>query len=150
MSIDEFLSRLSGVRQVGPDRWVSQCPSHEDRSPSLSIRVVDDGRILVHDFAGCDVNDVCGSIGLRVADLMPPRLDRPYQRPEERGTNTTRATAGDILELLDLEASVVLIVAESMLRHETVTPGDMARLRAAVNVISSARARIRPARRKVA
>lgn len=29
------------------------CPSHEDKNPSLSVNVGDDGRALIHCFAGC-------------------------------------------------------------------------------------------------
>ena len=34
-----LLDRLTGVKQTAPGRWIAKCPAHEDRSPSLSIRV---------------------------------------------------------------------------------------------------------------
>ena len=33
---------------------MARCPVHDDRTPSLSIRDADDGRLLVHCHAGCD------------------------------------------------------------------------------------------------
>lgn len=51
------------------------CPSHEDRTPSLSIGVGDDGRALIHCHAGCTLADICQSIGLRPGDLFDD--DRP-------------------------------------------------------------------------
>jgi len=45
-----------GSRGAGPGRWVASCPAHEELSPSLSIRELEDGRVLLHDFAGCDLD----------------------------------------------------------------------------------------------
>jgi hypothetical protein len=49
--------------------WVARCPAHADGSPSLSIRERD-GKILLHCFAGCHVEDVCTAMGVRVRDLF--------------------------------------------------------------------------------
>ena len=46
MIADKLVSQLEGVRSTGQDRWIARCPAHDDRSPSLSIREVDD-RILI-------------------------------------------------------------------------------------------------------
>jgi len=74
MSADVFLARLDGVRCTGPDRWIAKCPSHADRRPSLAIRELSDGRILIHDFAGCAVQDVLAAVGLTFDALFPERL----------------------------------------------------------------------------
>jgi hypothetical protein len=68
--IEGLLDRLERVRKAGAG-FVARCPGHLDRSPSLSIREADDGRILVHDFGGCSVLDVVASIGLKLRDLFP-------------------------------------------------------------------------------
>jgi hypothetical protein len=73
MSAASLLERLQEVRSVGTGRWVARCPAHEDRSPSLSVRELDDGRVLLHDFAGCEVEAVLGAVGLNMAALFPPR-----------------------------------------------------------------------------
>lgn len=52
------LDRLDGVRPTGTGRWIAKCPAHPDRSPSLSIRETDDGRVLLHDHGGCDTENV--------------------------------------------------------------------------------------------
>lgn len=49
------------------------CPGHEDSKPSLSVSSGTDGRALLHCFAGCAPEAICGAIGLKLADLMPPR-----------------------------------------------------------------------------
>ncbi|HIK68234.1 MAG TPA: DNA primase, partial [Flavobacteriales bacterium] len=47
--INNLINRLDKVKQTGKDRYIARCPSHEDRSPSLAIREVDD-RVLIHCF----------------------------------------------------------------------------------------------------
>jgi hypothetical protein len=71
MSADSLLERLEGVRPSGHGRWIARCPAHDDRSPSLSIREMDDGRVLVHCHAGCGAVDVVDSVGLSLSDLFP-------------------------------------------------------------------------------
>jgi len=63
----EFLVRSLKARQVGMARWMALCPSHDDRKPSLSIRVVD-GKPLVHCFV-CDQDTLLGV--LRARGLWP-------------------------------------------------------------------------------
>ena len=74
---DSLLSRLHGVKQTGPGKWIAKCPSHEDRSPSLSVRHTDD-RLLIHCFSGCDPLDVVHGVGMELADLFDQPLEH-YQ-----------------------------------------------------------------------
>ena len=62
MIAESLLSCLDNVRETRPGYWLACCPAHDDRSPSLSIRELDDGRILIHDFAGCPPQDVLGAV----------------------------------------------------------------------------------------
>ena len=66
------LSRLEGVRRCG-DGYLALCPAHDDRQPSLSIREGKGGRVLVKCWAGCETQHVISTLGLRWADLFPPR-----------------------------------------------------------------------------
>jgi hypothetical protein len=68
----ELITRLKGVRRSG-NGWLARCPSHEDRSPSLSVHEGEDGRVLLHDFAGCSVEAICAAVGIRVSDLFSER-----------------------------------------------------------------------------
>src|SRR3990172_781756 len=51
--------------------WQAQCPSHEDRHPSLKVREAEDGRVLVKCFSGCQTEDVLAAMGLQWTDLFP-------------------------------------------------------------------------------
>jgi putative DNA primase/helicase len=73
---------------VGNDRWLARCPAHDDRTHSLSI-TVRDGRLLLYCFAGCNVDDVCAALGIRLSDLFTPNQQAgqpltPPTRPSER------------------------------------------------------------------
>lgn len=74
MTAATLLDRLDGIRRTKPGSWVARCPAHDDRGPSLSIRETDDGRVLVHCFAGCDTESVLDAVGLTFSDLYPERL----------------------------------------------------------------------------
>jgi len=77
MSADTLLSRLDRVRKSGPASWSARCPSHEDKTPSLSVKEQPDGRLLVFCHGGCTVDEVVGAVGLELADLFPPRPTQP-------------------------------------------------------------------------
>lgn len=78
--------------------WTCRCPAHDDRSPSLSIGVGDDGRALVNCHAGCATADVIGAIGLDLRDLMPDNADSRVRRtkPRASGFATARAAVEEL------------------------------------------------------
>jgi putative DNA primase/helicase len=61
------LAHALGGRQVGRD-WIALCPSHDDRTPSLSISEAE-GKVLVYCHAGCTQRMVIE--GLLRAGLWP-------------------------------------------------------------------------------
>lgn len=104
---DRVLGTLTGVRRTGPGRWSAICPAHADRRPSLSVREIEDGRLLVHCHAGCDVDRVVGALGLDLRDLFPGRSGRS---PGEGAARERRPwSAADLLRLASFEASIVAI-----------------------------------------
>jgi len=78
MRVGDFLARLGdSVRPAGEGRWTARCPAHEDRTPSLSVAVGKDERILVFCHAGCTVRRIVEAMGLRLRDLFPNDVPRP-------------------------------------------------------------------------
>lgn len=136
-NIDKLLSRLDKVRRSGPDSWMACCPAHEDKSASLSIRHDDDGKTLIHCFAGCSVHEVVGAVGLDVSDLFPP--GDSHGKPERRPF-----PAMDALRGIAFESLVVAAAGTALLAGEAFKPDDRERLILAVERIQSALSAVMP------
>ncbi len=134
MSLDTLLSRLDKVRQTGPGRWSAKCPSHDDKSPSLSIRELEDGRILVRCFTGCPVSDVLAAIGLEFTDLFPPDSRAIGHANPERRT----FPAADVLRALYRETLIVAAAAGFLLEGRALSDEDRERLGLAFERIQDA------------
>lgn len=79
MNAEQLVERLGGGRQRGAE-WSCRCPAHEDNTASLTVKDGRDGRVLVRCHAGCTFKDIVAGAGLKPADLMPPRDDRPQRK----------------------------------------------------------------------
>jgi CHC2 zinc finger len=75
-AVDKVLGLLQRVRRSGKG-WVACCPAHDDRHASLSVGVGDDGRALLHCFAGCDVQTIVAALGLQMSDLFSDTRTTP-------------------------------------------------------------------------
>lgn len=58
-----------GIHDLNRGRWMVLCPAHDDRSPSLSITLLED-KLLMHCFAGCETSSVLVAVGLTMSDLF--------------------------------------------------------------------------------
>ena len=72
--IDAVLPRLRKVKPNGDRSWLACCPAHDDRNPSLSVSVGDDGRVLFNCFSGCSSDAVRSALGLEWRDLHAEQL----------------------------------------------------------------------------
>ncbi len=77
--LEGLLARLERVRRQG-DSYLARCPAHEDKQPSLSIRLGDNGKILVHCHAGCTAEAIVKAVGLELTDLFPEEPKRNGRR----------------------------------------------------------------------
>lgn len=84
-NLRRVLALLPDARPEGKG-WKSLCPAHDDTRASLSIAAGDDGRVLLHCFAGCAVDAVASALGLTLADLAPtlPALSAPARNGKRR------------------------------------------------------------------
>jgi hypothetical protein len=133
MSAHKLLSLLRGVKPTGPGRWVSRCPAHEDKRPSLAIRQLDDARILIHCFAGCATGDILAAVGLTMEDLFPERQDG-YGGVRERRP----FSAIDILRCISFEALIVAIAANNLAQGVALPEADVKRLQLAAGRLQAA------------
>ncbi len=124
MTAETLLARLEGVRQTAPGRWVSRCPAHEDRSPSLSVRELDDGRVLVHCFVGCGAADVVAAVGLTLSDLFSKRLAHSAKPTRPNHWHAARLA----LRAMSAETLLVAVAAENISKGMKFSPEDHARL----------------------
>jgi len=100
--IQLLLSRLQGVKKIkGSDKWVALCPAHNDKTPSLSIRQLEDSRILINCWSGCGAIDVLESIDMTFQHLMPDDAIS-YRGIRGKTKNERLAIAESILEMLPL------------------------------------------------
>jgi hypothetical protein len=125
MSIETLLPRLDGVKKTGPNRWLARCSVHEDKTPSMAIRLLDDGRILMHCF-GCGANgiEIIKSLGLDPADLFPQKPSNGYSYPKERNP----FNAADVLKALLHEATIIELAASDILTKRPISESDYARI----------------------
>jgi hypothetical protein len=130
MPIETLLSKLDRVKRTGQGRWMACCPSHPDKNASLSLGEKDDGRILVHCFAGCGTDEVLGSVGLTIEALFPERLadGRPERRP---------FPASDVLRAIAIEVQLVALVAGDISKGVAIDAKTKDRVFLAVQRINS-------------
>ena len=135
--INDLLNRLSKVKQTGAGKWVACCPAHEDRSPSLSIRQADD-RILIYCFAGCGADEVVGSVGMSLSDLMPESVghNKPYEGVPEYNKS-------ELFDVMVGETAIFMVAARQIALGVPFSDVDTKRIRLAESrldkVISLAR-----------
>jgi hypothetical protein len=68
-AIDTVLDRLDSFKKSGTG-FIAKCPAHDDRQASLSITEGTDGKVLLHCFAGCSVEQIVTALGLTLNDLF--------------------------------------------------------------------------------
>lgn len=135
MNAEVLLAKFDRVRCTGDGRWLARCPGHDDRNPSLSIRALEDGRLLLHCFAGCEVEKIVAAIGIGLEDLFPPRaLAADHVLGERRSF-----PAADVLRALADEARLVAVAAANLGRGVELTAEDRERLLVAAERIQVGR-----------
>lgn len=119
--IEKILDRLTLVRRAGEGRWMARCPAHEDRTPSLSVKLLQDGRILLHCF-GCGTGavEIIMSLGLQPSELFPAAM-REY-RPDPS------ISIGRAVDDLSVALGLVLAANKWILAGKPLLPSTRAEL----------------------
>jgi hypothetical protein len=134
--VEAFISRLDKVKGRNGS-WTACCPAHKDKSPSLSIREGQDGRVLVHCFAGCSVHEVVGAVGMSVNDLFPPdekRKEYGHAKPSVKAS----FYSSDLMRIIGFESLVVQIAAIDMANGKKLSDTDRERFAVASQRIQEA------------
>ena len=137
--ITEFLPRLNKVRAVRDSEWTACCPAHDDKTPSLSIKELGDGRVLLHCFAGCTGDDILAAVGMSWAEIMPDELTRQPGRGFPLRTSELdkhiERVAGYLCDV-DHEKLVVDLWRLMKKQGTTPTPEDNARAKQALQALA--------------
>ena len=132
--IDALLSRLERVKPTSASTWIASAPTRDDRHPSMTIRLLDDGRILLHDHGGDSVEEILSAIGLTFDSLFPDSVDPlTHHHPERRPFN-----CADTLRAVGFEALLVGVAASAVATGEPLSVADRDRLMLAVSRIQEA------------
>lgn len=122
MAIDALLQNLTKLKKTGANKWQACCPAHEDKAPSLAIKQIDDGRVLIHCFAGCSSSEILQSVGLDFDVLYPepamfhlPKVHKPFN-------------ATDVLNALAFEVLITWNCAKAMSTGKPLNDIDRDRL----------------------
>ncbi len=131
MNIDIILSRLNKVKKTSKDNEYSAlCPNHSDKSPSLSIKELPDGRILINCFAGCESKQVLESMGLSFEDLFPQKLGD--FKSEKKPFSSSHG-----LKMIGYESTIILACAGFLREGKELSEANFARMVEAVTRIQN-------------
>lgn len=83
--LDKIEAKTGARPKKGNGGYIARCPAHDDRNPSLSISEGNGGKVLLHCFAGCTIDEICKACDLNVSDLFSKqsekacRIEYPYK-----------------------------------------------------------------------
>ena len=117
--LDNLLSGLHKVKQTGKNSYIACCPAHNDKSPSMTIKEVEEGKILLHCFGGCGVDEIVGALGLSLSDLMPDRAPDDVRKPSVHPFN-----ARDVLACLQTDAMLLALFIADVTKAKPITQGE--------------------------
>lgn len=126
--VEKMLGMLTKVKGRNGS-WTACCPAHNDKGPSLAIRENDDGRVLIHCFAGCETLSVLQALGMDMADLFPPDSKRREYPIEGMPKIKSAFYASDLMRIISFEALVVSICAYDMSQGKKLSESDRTRLK---------------------
>ena len=126
--VERMLEKLTKVKG-GKGRWTACCPAHNDRGPSLAIRELEDGRVLIHCFAGCETLSIVQALGMDMTDLFPPDSKRREYPVEGKKGLKPAFFASDLMRIISFEALVVAICAYDMSQGKKIGEVDRERMK---------------------
>lgn len=136
--IGNLLNRLEKVKG-SKGRWTACCPAHGDKSPSLAITMLDDGRILLKCFAGCSAYEIVSAVGMDMTDLFPKETKLGYNSDNQSFKPAHRPFyATDLLKIIHFEALITSIAAFDVSQGRQISDGDRKRLKTAFERINEA------------
>jgi len=125
VSVDALLGACKRVKKTGSSNWLACCPAHDDKNPSMTVRELPDGMVLVHCFAGCSVEEIATAAGIKLDELFPEKTCE-YKQPQRRSF-----PAADVLAAVVREINVMSIVAADLAAGKPLDEESARRMRTA-------------------
>ena len=88
------IARTLRARRIAPGKYMCRCVAHPDKTASLSITDMGNGRTRLHCFSGCSQKAVLEAMGLQWADLT---TDKPLDRDAMKAIEAERQRAADAI-----------------------------------------------------
>ncbi len=133
MNIEQLITRLEKLRRTGEGKWLACCPAHQDKSPSLAIKQTEDGKILIHCFAGCEVDAIVSSVGLTLADLMPDTDNPEYKK----GSKPPKFNKYELFDRLAYESIILCLAIRQLINNKPLSSDDKQRVLKAEETINN-------------
>ena len=128
-NIDTLLSRVHKLKKTGDSKWLACCPAHDDKTPSLAIKLADD-RILIHCFSGCDVSAIVSTLGLNLSDLMPES-----KRHSRTSNKCPKFNKYELFDRIVEESAIFIVAIRQVFSGTPLNDNDMARVVKAEGII---------------
>lgn len=129
--IDVVLGRLDSVARSG-NSFKALCPVHGDKTPSLSVKEGDDGRVLLHCFGGCRVEEIIAEMGLNMSDLFADGKTRRHV------SKIAGVSLRELNAAIEYERQILYIVKADQKAGKLVSQLDLERAETALKRISMA------------
>ena len=68
-TFDQIITRTDARSSGVAGQYSGKCPSHDDNSPSLSLKLTEE-KILIKCHVGCTIKEVCSGLGIKESDLF--------------------------------------------------------------------------------
>jgi hypothetical protein len=134
LTAETFLSRCQKVKRTGPGRWICCCPAHEDKTPSMNVKELPDGKVLVICRAGCTNEEIIQAAGVHWTALFPA----PDNTTSEYRREAARFPAQEVLAALDFELEIARIGLADIINGTPISDLDKARYAIALRRIQQA------------
>ena len=142
--ICDILPLLDKVKTVKPNQWKARCPAHNDNTPSLSLKELDDGKVLIKCWSGCHIEEITNALGLDFQCLFPPKIEPLNSQYSQNKTHNPQVTTRQLEKLnsvIGLELLILKMCSACIRNNSPISLEDMKRTNNALSRLDELRAK---------
>ena len=137
-NLDTLLGRLDKVKTYGNNKWLACCPAHDDKHPSLSVKLTDDGKILINCWAGCHITNVLAALGIEMANLFPDKISYT------KGKKPPKFNRHELFDRLVYESMILYVAVEQLQQGKLLEEADLMLVGKTMSLIDALKAEVKP------